>query len=82
MSKWIESVDAHLRVVTDARDALDSDVARCTELCRQSLASGGKLLVCGNGGSAADAQHFATELVGRFLIDRDAIAALALTTDS
>lgn len=47
----------------------------------QSLRAGGKVLVFGNGGSAADAQHFAGELVGRFLRDRIALPALALTTD-
>jgi D-sedoheptulose 7-phosphate isomerase len=46
-----------------------------------SLRQGGRILVFGNGGSAADAQHFAGELVGRFLIDRQALPALALTTD-
>ena len=46
-----------------------------------SLQAGGKVLVFGNGGSAADAQHFAAELVGRFMRDRAALAALALTTD-
>ena len=48
----------------------------------ESLRSGGKVLVFGNGGSAADAQHFAAELVGRFTADRAAWPALALTTDS
>src|SRR5262245_12116666 len=48
----------------------------------ERLRGGGKLLVFGNGGSAADAQHFAAELVGRFLRERSGIAALALTTDA
>jgi len=43
---------------------------------------GGKILICGNGGSAADSQHFATELVGRFLRERQSIPAIALTTDT
>ena len=47
----------------------------------QSLRSGGKVLTFGNGGSAADAQHLAGELVGRYLVDRRALPALALTTD-
>jgi D-sedoheptulose 7-phosphate isomerase len=46
-----------------------------------SLKSGGKVLVFGNGGSAADAQHLAGELVGRYLVDRRALPAIALTTD-
>jgi D-sedoheptulose 7-phosphate isomerase len=51
------------------------------ERLAQCLRSGGKVLTFGNGGSAADAQHFAGELVGRFLVDRPAMAVLALTTD-
>jgi D-sedoheptulose 7-phosphate isomerase len=51
------------------------------ERLAQCLRAGGKVLTFGNGGSAADAQHFAGELVGRFLRDRPALAALALTTD-
>lgn len=46
------------------------------------LKSGGKLLIAGNGGSASDAQHFAGEIVGRFLFDRKALAAIALNTDT
>jgi D-sedoheptulose 7-phosphate isomerase len=48
----------------------------------QTLKSGNKVLICGNGGSAADAQHFATELTGRFIRERRALPAIALTTDS
>jgi phosphoheptose isomerase len=48
----------------------------------RALAAGGKVLACGNGGSAADAQHFAAELVGRFTKERRALPAVALTTDS
>jgi D-sedoheptulose 7-phosphate isomerase len=47
-----------------------------------AVGSGGKILLCGNGGSAADAQHFATELTVRYLADRPAIPAIALTTDT
>ncbi len=47
-----------------------------------TVQAGRKILVCGNGGSAADAQHFATEIVGRFLKEREAWAAIALTTDT
>jgi D-sedoheptulose 7-phosphate isomerase len=48
----------------------------------KTLRAGGKVLIMGNGGSAADAQHFAAELVGRFLLERRALPAIALTTDS
>ena len=56
-----------------------ADAAISMAVC---LAKGGKILLCGNGGSAADAQHLAGELVNRFLINRPPLAAVALTTDS
>ena len=56
-------------------------VALAQEICR-ALRSGGKVLLFGNGGSAADAQHIAAEWVGRFRRERDPLAAVALTTDS
>jgi D-sedoheptulose 7-phosphate isomerase len=62
----------------DFVDALTGAVATVAS----SLASGGKVLICGNGGSAADAQHLAGELVGRFRRERRALPAIALTTDS
>ena len=57
-------------------------IADATRLIVASMLNGGKLIVFGNGGSAADAQHLAAELVGRYRQDRKAIAAIALTTDS
>lgn len=62
-----------------ATSQLISDAAR---MIIESIQSGGKLIVFGNGGSAADAQHLAAELVGRYRHDRKALAAIALTTDS
>lgn len=53
-----------------------------TNLILSCLKKGGKVLICGNGGSASDSQHFAAELVGRFKKERKAMAALALTTDT
>lgn len=52
------------------------------ELLRATLDAGGKVLLCGNGGSAADAQHIAAELVGRFVVERRGLPAIALTTDT
>jgi D-sedoheptulose 7-phosphate isomerase len=60
---------------------LDTQVAKAAELIEQCLRTGNKLLVCGNGGSAADASHFATEFVVRFLKDRPAYPAICLTGD-
>lgn len=63
-----------------AGPALDR-LSDLTLLLHEVLARGGKVLACGNGGSAADAQHFAAELVGRYRDERPALAALALTSD-
>jgi D-sedoheptulose 7-phosphate isomerase len=59
-----------------------SSIARVAELLISSLKANGKVLLFGNGGSAADAQHIAAELVGRFAFDRPALPALALTVDT
>ena len=61
---------------------LHKQIEKAAEICVKSLKSGGKIMFCGNGGSAADAQHLAAELVCRLTYDRPAIAALALTTDT
>ena len=61
---------------------LTNDVVNASQLCIDTLKNGGKILLCGNGGSAADAQHIAAELVGRYKTDRKGLSAIALTTDS
>jgi len=66
----------------DAAPVLAGPIARAVELMVASLAAGGKIMACGNGGSAADAQHFAAELINRFEVERPPLAAIALTTDS
>ena len=65
-----------------AAEALSRPIADAAQALLGSLTGGGKVLVCGNGGSAADAQHFAAEFVGRFERERPGLAAIALTTDS
>src|SRR5438132_10279119 len=60
---------------------LDAQVTKAADLIEQCLRSGNKLLLCGNGGSAADAAHFATELVVRFARDRRAYPAICLASD-
>src|SRR2546430_12600583 len=60
---------------------LDAQVAKAADLIEESLRAGNKLLVCGNGGSAADASHFATEFVVRFMKDRPAYPAICLSGD-
>jgi D-sedoheptulose 7-phosphate isomerase len=57
-------------------------IVTAAEAMRNALAGGGKILVFGNGGSAADSQHFAAELVGRFRVNRPPLSAVALTTDT
>ncbi len=57
-------------------------IARAAELMADCLKKGGKILSCGNGGSAGDAQHFSAELLNRFEMERPGLAAIALTTDS
>jgi D-sedoheptulose 7-phosphate isomerase len=74
--------DEHCRVLGLIRDTLTDKVeAAVTMICR-ALADGHKILIMGNGGSAADAQHFAAEIVSRFKLERRAWPALALTTDT
>lgn len=69
--------DEHLRVA-GTLPSLSSEVSRAIDLIYSSLASGGQLLIAGNGGSAADAQHIAAELTGRFMRERPPFRALAL----
>lgn len=70
------------RALFAALDALAPQVQAAAERLSACLRGGGKLLFCGNGGSAADSQHLAAEFTGRFVHDRRPLAALALTTDS
>src|SRR5262245_43472722 len=66
----------------NAVGVLVQPIARATEIMVQCLLANGKILACGNGGSAADSQHFAAELLNRFERERPGLAAMALTTDS
>jgi D-sedoheptulose 7-phosphate isomerase len=61
---------------------LESDLSKAAQMCTNAIMNGGKVFFIGNGGSAADAQHLAAELVGRFVSERRALPGLALTTDS
>jgi D-sedoheptulose 7-phosphate isomerase len=72
----------HQQAVERAVVELAGRIDACARLLAGALRDGGKVLVMGNGGSAADAQHLAAELVGRFLRERRALPAIALTTDS
>jgi len=72
----------HTEVVARCREQLRLPFVHLVETCAGSLRRGGKLMFFGNGGSAADAQHLATELTVRYIKNRAAIPAIALTTDS
>jgi len=74
------SDSAHLKL--QAMDALAAPIASAAERMVQCLMRDGKILSCGNGGSAADSQHFAAEMLNRFEMERPGLAALALTTDT
>jgi D-sedoheptulose 7-phosphate isomerase len=65
-----------------AAEPLSKSIAEAVDAVMGSITGGGKVMACGNGGSAADAQHFAAELVGRFERERPGLAAIALTTDT
>jgi len=74
--------DEHTDVVGRTRDACAAGFADLLAHCAQSIRHGGKIIFFGNGGSAADCQHLATELTIRYKQDRAPIAAIALTTDT
>jgi D-sedoheptulose 7-phosphate isomerase len=78
----IQSILAEHGAVMQAAAPLAPLVEQATDLMQACLASGNRILVCGNGGSAASAQHFAAELVCRFRVDRRALPAVALTADA
>ena len=75
---FIDSADLKYQ----AAQTLSKPIAAAISAILASVTSGGKVLACGNGGSAADAQHFAAEFVGRFERERPELGAIALTTDS
>ena len=74
-------LEGHL-ATTKATFALEADIKKACETAVATLKAGGKILLCGNGGSAADAQHIAAELTGRYKTERGALAGIALTTDT
>lgn len=76
-----ERFSEHIDVLGRTMDYLDV-IQEMGYRCKQAIESGNKILFCGNGGSAADSQHLAAELVGRFVKERRSMAAVALTTDT
>lgn len=80
-SLFLTNLDEHLALFGALRP-LEAAIAAAGETMVRCLRDGGKIMFCGNGGSAADAQHLAAELTGRFIQDRRPLAAIALTTDT
>ncbi|MFA6079825.1 MAG: D-sedoheptulose 7-phosphate isomerase [Candidatus Omnitrophota bacterium] len=74
------SIETKIKLLNDKRTVIL--IERAAKLIARSIKNGGKLIVFGNGGSAADSQHIAAELVGRFKKERRALGAIALTTDT
>ncbi len=83
MNDFIQSeFFSHIDTAQNTLKSLVDDINQASSMIIDALNNGNKIMVCGNGGSAADSQHFATELSGRYKYDRDAIACIALTTDT
>lgn len=83
MNKIIrEALEAGIELRKACLNSLDEPLLKAAEVMVSSLKNSGKILVCGNGGSAADAQHFAGELVNRFEMNRPGLAAIAMTHDA
>lgn len=82
----LERVQNHfnesIQTKTAATEILATPIVQASETLVQSLLSGHKILACGNGGSAADSQHFASEMLNRFETERPSLPAIALTTDT
>ena len=81
MSIYLNNLKDHIKLF-EKLDSLDAPIIAATQLIVTALKNCNKLMICGNGGSAADSQHIAAEFTGRFIKDRPPIAALALSTDT
>ncbi len=77
-----EEFSKHLKVSKKTMESIGKPIEIAAKLCIDRLKNGNKILIFGNGGSAADAQHIAAELVGRYKTERKGIPAIALTTDT
>ena len=77
----LNEIDAHLQSIRKL-ESLVPNLEIAAKMLINTLKNGGKILLCGNGGSAADAQHIAAELTGRYKKEREGLSAIALTTDT
>ena len=80
--KIIETIEAHKKTITELEATGIETIAAAAKIITRALKQNGHLYICGNGGSAADAQHIASELVGRFEHERKPLPAVALTTNA
>lgn len=78
----IEELKSHQQLINAVIEQLTGDIEKACEMITSTIQSGNKVLTAGNGGSAADAQHIAAELSGRFVKERKALPGIALTTDT
>lgn len=81
-SRILQELEESARLKTELRDNQADNIFKAVNELITCLKNGGKLLICGNGGSAADSQHFAAELIGRFMMERRPLPAIALSTDT
>ena len=77
-----EEFSEHILAAQDTMNSIVKQIETATKICIKSLKNNGKIIIMGNGGSAADAQHIAAELVGRYKTERKGLSAIALTTDT
>ena len=77
-----QELNEHLKTLDATKNSIGSALEVAANICIDSLKQGGKILIFGNGGSAADAQHIAAELVGRYKLERKGLSAIALSTDT
>lgn len=80
-STIMNDLSEHLYVTKKTIESIGASIEIAAKICIDSLKNGNKILIFGNGGSAADAQHIAAEIVGRYKIERKGLPAIALTTD-
>jgi D-sedoheptulose 7-phosphate isomerase len=77
-----DEFNSHLNTINDVINKCEPELLKIAHKAIQTLKNGNKILLCGNGGSAADAQHIAAELTGRYKSNRKGLASIALTTDT
>jgi D-sedoheptulose 7-phosphate isomerase len=74
--------ESHLQTIQVVQNNMENSIVDASKIVVETLKNGNKVLICGNGGSAADAQHFAAELTGRYKTERRGLPGIALTTDT